>query len=66
MVPPKLMTCRPGEGKGLGVALLGRVRAELPVVGKLSEREQVMTSACLTRLRSARTRRAYAGVRRAP
>ena len=41
--------------------LLGRVRAELPVVGGLGEREQFLVSAWLTGLRSARTRRAYAG-----
>ena len=41
--------------------LLGRVRGELPVVGELGEREQVLVSAWLTGLRSARTRRAYAG-----
>jgi integrase/recombinase XerD len=40
--------------------LLGRVRAELPVVGELGEREQLLVSAWLTGLRSARTRRAYA------
>ena len=36
------------------------MRAELPVVGGLGEREQVLVSAWLTGLRSARTRRAYA------
>ncbi len=41
--------------------LMGRVRAELPAVGGLGEREQVLVSAWLTGLRSARTRRAYAG-----
>ena len=41
--------------------LLGRVRAELPAIGELGEREQVLVSAWLTGLRSARTRRAYAG-----
>jgi hypothetical protein len=35
------------------------VRAELPVVGELGEREQVLVSAWLTGLRSVRTRRAY-------
>jgi hypothetical protein len=52
----------PGAGPALLAAeLLGRVRAELPVVGELGEREQVLVSAWLTGLRSARTRRAYAG-----
>ena len=41
--------------------LVHRVRAELPVIGELGEREQVLVSAWLTGLRSARTRRAYAG-----
>jgi hypothetical protein len=46
--------------------LLGRVRAELPTIGELGEREQVLVSARLTGLRSAPTRRAYAGVRGQP
>jgi integrase/recombinase XerD len=41
--------------------LLGRVRAELPAVGGLGDREQLLVSAWLTGLRSARTRHAYAG-----
>ena len=41
--------------------LLGRVRTELPTVGELGEREQVLVAAWLTGLRSARTCRAYAG-----
>jgi len=41
--------------------LVHRVRAELPVVGELGDREQVLVSAWLTGLRSARTRRPYAG-----
>ena len=41
--------------------LTGRIRAELPVIGELAEREQVLAAAWLTGLRSARTRRAYAG-----
>jgi hypothetical protein len=40
--------------------LLARVRAELPAVGELGEREQLLAAAWLTGLRSARTRRAYA------
>ena len=44
----------------LAAELLGRVRAELPVIGELGEREQVLVAAWLTGLRSARTRRAYA------
>src|SRR5438552_17315225 len=52
----------PGAGPAvLAAELLGRVRAELPVVGELGEREQVLVSAWLTGLRSPRTRRAYAG-----
>jgi hypothetical protein len=38
------------------------VRAELPTVGELGEPEQVLVSAWLTGLRSARIRRAYAGM----
>jgi integrase/recombinase XerD len=45
----------------LAAELLGRARAELPAVGGLGEREQVLVAAWLTGLRSARTRRAYAG-----
>ena len=52
----------PGEGPAaLADELLGRMRAELPTVGELGEREQVLVSTWLTGLRSARTRRAYAG-----
>ena len=40
---------------------IGRVRAELPIVGELGERDQVLVAAWLTGLRSPRTRRAYAG-----
>jgi integrase/recombinase XerD len=51
----------PGAGPAaVAGELLSRVRAELPVVGGLGEREQVLVSAWLTGLRSARTRRAYA------
>ena len=55
----------PGPTPGAGPAaiageLLGRVRAEQPVIGELGEREQLLVSAWLTALRSARTRRAYA------
>jgi len=44
----------------LAAELLGRVRAELPVINGLGEREQILVPAWLTGLRSARTRRAYA------
>jgi hypothetical protein len=50
----------PGAGP-VAAELLGRVRDELPVVGGLGEREQVLVAAWLTGLRSARTRRPYAG-----
>jgi HAMP domain-containing protein len=55
------------SGAGLAVLvgeLISRMRAELPVVDELEEleeREQLLVSAWLTGLRSARTRRAYAG-----
>ena len=39
------------------------MRAALSAVGGLGEKEQVLVSAWLTGLRSARTRRAYAGGR---
>ena len=45
----------------LAAELLGRIRTELPMVGELGERDQVLVAAWLTGLRSARTRRAYAG-----
>ena len=53
----------PASGAGpavLAAELLGRVRTELPVIGEMGEREQVLVAAWLTGLRSARTRRAYA------
>jgi site-specific recombinase XerD len=45
----------------LAAELLGRIGAELPLIGELGERDQVLVAAWLTGLRSARTRRAYAG-----
>jgi hypothetical protein len=45
----------------LAAEVIGRMRAELPVIGGLGEREQVLVSAWLTGLWSARTRRAYVG-----
>ena len=45
----------------LAAELLGRMRAELPGDRRAGERDQVLVSAWLTGLRSARTRRAYAG-----
>ena len=52
----------PGTGPAAVAAeLTGRIRAELPVIGTLGERDQVLVAAWLTGLRSARTRRAYAG-----
>jgi hypothetical protein len=61
-LPAPVSPAAPGAGPAAVAAeLLSRVRAELPVVGELGEREQVLVSAWLTGLRSARTRRAYAG-----
>jgi len=37
------------------------VRAELPVIGEMEEREQVLVAAWLIGRRSARIRRPYAG-----
>ena len=45
----------------MAAELVYRVRAELPVTGELGEREQVLVSALLTGMRSARACRAYAG-----
>ena len=61
-LPGRVLSAVPGVGPAaLAAELLGRVRAELPVTGELGEREQVLVAAWLTGLRSARTRRAYAG-----
>jgi len=62
LLPARVWSAAPGTGPAaLAGELLCRVRAELPAVGELGEREQVLVSAWLTGLRSARTRRAYAG-----
>ena len=62
-LPARFSAAAPGAGPAaLAAELLGRVRAELAVVGELGEREQVLVAAWLTGLRSARTRRAYAGI----
>ena len=61
-LPARVLPAAPAAGPAAVAAeLLSRVRAELPAVGGLGEREQVLVSAWLTGLRSARTRRAYAG-----
>jgi integrase/recombinase XerD len=59
--PAQVSAAAPGAGPAVAAELLGRVRAELPTVGELGKRDQVLVSAWLTGLRSARTRRAYAG-----
>jgi site-specific recombinase XerD len=60
-LPVTLSAAAPGEGPAAVAAeLLSRVRAELPMVGELGDREQLLVSAWLTGLRSVRTRRAYA------
>jgi integrase/recombinase XerD len=60
-MPARVLSAAPGAGPAaVAGELLGRVRAELPAVGELGEREQVLVAAWLTGLRSARTRRAYA------
>jgi integrase/recombinase XerD len=59
---PPALVCAPGAGPAaMAAELLGRVRAELPVIGELGQREQLLVSAWLTGPRAARTRRAYAG-----
>src|SRR5690348_1258209 len=61
-LPARVSPAAPGTGPAmLAGELLGRVRAELPVIGELGEREQLLVAVWLTGLRSARTRRAYAG-----
>src|SRR5207253_2701199 len=62
LMPVSVSAAAPAAGLAvLAAELLGRVRAELPAVGELGEREQLLVSAWLTGLRSPRTRRAYAG-----
>jgi site-specific recombinase XerD len=62
LLPARVSPATPGAGPAaLAAELFGRVLAELPVVGELGERDQVLVSAWLTGLRSPRTRRAYAG-----
>src|SRR5438105_2169747 len=61
-LPARISAAAPHTGPAaLAAELLGRVRVELPVIGELGERDQVLVAAWLTGLRSARTRRAYAG-----
>jgi hypothetical protein len=52
-----------GQAPAAAVAgeLLGRVRAGLPAVAALGQREQMLAAAWLTSLRSPRTQRAYCG-----
>jgi hypothetical protein len=61
-LPAPVSPAGPGAGPAAVAAeVLNRVLAELPVVDELGEQEQFLVSAWLTGLRSARTRRAYAG-----
>jgi integrase/recombinase XerD len=61
-LPARVSAAVPDVGQAmLAGELLGRVRAELSAIGELGERDQVLVAAWLTGLRSARTRRAYAG-----
>jgi site-specific recombinase XerD len=61
-LPARVAAATSGTGPAaLAAELLGRMRAELPVISQLGEREQVLVAAWLTGLRSARTRRAYTG-----
>jgi integrase/recombinase XerD len=62
LIPARVLPTAPSAGPAVVAAeVLGRIRAELPMIGELGEREQVLVSAWLTGLRSASTRRAYAG-----
>jgi hypothetical protein len=48
-LPARVLPAPPGAGPAAVAAeVLGRVRAELPVVGGLGEREQILVSAWLT------------------
>ncbi len=48
-MPALVSAATPGAGPAvLAAELLGRVRAELPLVGELGEQEQVLVSAWLT------------------
>src|SRR5690348_16984644 len=52
-LPARVPAAAPGAGPAmLAAELLGRVRAELPAISELGEREQVLVSAWLTGLRS--------------
>jgi hypothetical protein len=60
-LPARVLLAAPAVGPAAVAAeMLGRVRAELPAVGGLGERDQVLVAARLTVLRSARTRRSHA------
>ena len=60
-LPTRVSAAALGAGPAvLAAELLGRMRAELPMIGGLGEREQILVAAWPTGLRSARTRRAYA------
>ncbi len=52
-------------GPAAATELIARMRAELPHLANLGRREELLAAAWLTSLRSARTRRAYAGDLRA-
>jgi site-specific recombinase XerD len=52
---------RLGPEAAIAADLLARSRAEFPVLAGLSERDELLAAAWLASLRSARTRRAYAG-----
>jgi hypothetical protein len=56
LVPLPARVSPPAPGAGLAAVaaeLVGRVRAELPTVGEMGEREQLLVAAWLTGLRSA-------------
>ena len=54
-------SARPPGPAAIAAELLARTRAELPVLGGLGEREELLAAAWLASLRAPRTRRAYAG-----
>jgi Phage integrase, N-terminal SAM-like domain len=63
VVLPPVVAGHPGERAA--VELVARVRTELPAMAGLPAREELLAAAWLMSLRSARTRRAYAGDLRA-
>jgi integrase/recombinase XerD len=61
-LPPTPPSARRGAAPAaIAGELVGHVLAELPALAALDDRDRLLASAWLTSLRSARTRRSYAG-----